>query len=261
MEHIPLSALLICLEYGTNIHLCVVFLKHYGNEATALPQEQTIHNTPFCQYMKATAGLDRCYQCRNKALDKAVKERRPFAGYCVNGVYEYCHPVIYKGDVAAVIFAGNILQGVPTDAQQPYLDTFERTPPDGHGEALCAIVDAHIQALLESTPQQEGTLLITNIRNYIEEGLCGDISVRHIASVFSYNESYIGRLFKQHTGMAIREYVNTRRLERARERLWAGNESVTDVAAGCGFNNVTYFNRLFKARYGVTPTAYRKNRL
>ncbi len=260
MKCVSLSALLASLEYGTRLHICVVFCKHYGNDGTALAREQTIHDTPFCRHMKATDGIDRCYRCRNRALEKAIRERRPFAGYCVNGVYERCHPVIYKGDVAAVIFVGNILQRAPTALQEPFLDTFEHTPPHGHAETLCAIIDAHIQALLEGSPQQDGAPLITNVCNYIEEGLCGDISVRHIASAFSYNESYIGRLFKQNTGVTIREYVNRRRLERAREQLRNGWEPVTAIAAGCGFNNVTYFNRLFKSKYGVTPTAYRKNR-
>ena len=260
MKRIPLSALLAALEYGTRLHICVVFCKHYGNDDTALPREHTIHDMPFCQHMKVTAGLDWCYRCRNKALEKAIEERRPFAGYCVNGVYEYCHPVLYKGDVAAVIFVGNILRKAPTALQKPYLDTFEHTPPDGHGETLCAIIDAHIQALLENPPQQDGAPLITNVCNYIEEGLCGDISVRQIASAFNYNESYIGRLFKRHTGTTIREYINRRRLERAREQLRTEQEPITVIAAGCGFNNVTYFNRLFKSAYGVPPTTYRKKR-
>ena len=58
---------LICaLEYGTKLHITVVFLEHYGNEKTRLPREHKIHDAPVCNAAKETPeGLSACLRCRS----------------------------------------------------------------------------------------------------------------------------------------------------------------------------------------------------
>ena len=46
--------------------------------------------------------------------------------------------------------------------------------------------------------------------------------------------------------------------EIAAERLASGRESITDIALDTGFNNISYFNRVFKKSFGMTPKAYRQ---
>ena len=119
MKDIGLNELISCLEYGTKLHISIVFLDDYGNYKTALPRERTIHSKPFCDYKKSTAlGFEKCFKCRNAALSKAVKYKKPFGGFCVNSVYEYCHPVLQGNAVAAVIFIGNIIEGVSVSGQR-----------------------------------------------------------------------------------------------------------------------------------------------
>ena len=101
---------------------------------------------------------------------------------------------------------------------------------------------------------------IENVKNYIEESLCADISVTEIARIFNYNEKYIGKLFKESQGEGIIDYVNRKRLVKAKELLELSTQTVTEIAQQTGFNNVTYFNRLFKKRFGETPTEYRKEK-
>ena len=54
------------------------------------------------------------------------------------------------------------------------------------------------------------------------------------------------------------DYLNYYRIESAAEELSASYKSVTDIALSCGFNDLSYFNRLFKRQKNMTPTAYRK---
>ena len=67
-------------------------------------------------------------------------------------------------------------------------------------------------------------------------------------------------LFKEEEGVGMLEYINTKRLDKSCELLKLSSKTVTEVARQTGFNNVTYFNRLFKKRFGKTPTEYRNKK-
>lgn len=263
MEHSSLHDLLLCLEYGTNLHISVVFLDNHGNAKTRLPFESAIHSKPYCDAMKALPkGLSRCFRCRNIALKKAIREGIPFGGQCINGVYEYVCPVVEKQSVIAVIFIGNIFPETPSRRPgdtEAFAETFEHAFDEELCKRLSRIVSNHIRLLIReySNVKTEFDPLVSNILGYIEETLSYDISVSHMASVFNYSEKYIGRLFRKSTGKTIKEYFNEKRLIRSGELLRTTDLAVTEVSAKVGFNNVTYFNRLFRRYYGMTPTEYR----
>ena len=251
MEHTNLQELLCFLEYGTNIHITVVFLENYGNEKTALDSYFVNHSKPYCEYRKSTPeGLSECVGCRNKSIARAVRDKMPFGGLCIGGVYEYVAPVIYEDVVIAVVFIGNIKDE----------SGFEQNFDEENCKRLSRIVENHIKLLIKEYPKTSGRYnpLIENIKNYIEESLYGEISVKEIAELFNYNEKYIGKLFKEEEGVGIIEYVNTKRLNKSCEILKLSNHSVTLISQKLGFNNVTYFNRLFKKRFGKSPTEFRK---
>ena len=58
--------------------------------------------------------------------------------------------------------------------------------------------------------------------------------------------------------MTCVEYLNQYRLEIAAGELAESGESVTEIALNAGFNNLSYFNRVFKRSFGMTPREYRK---
>ena len=65
-------------------------------------------------------------------------------------------------------------------------------------------------------------------------------------------------VFRDQTGMSFIQYLNDYRLEVAAEQLSNGNESVTEIAVKNGFDNISYFIRAFKAKFGCTPLEYKK---
>ena len=82
--------------------------------------------------------------------------------------------------------------------------------------------------------------------------------MKELAILYHKNEKYLGRLFKNDVGIIFHKYCLELKLERAAKMLKKTNDKTIDIAFDCGFNNISYFNRAFKAQHGVTPKEYRK---
>lgn len=70
-------------------------------------------------------------------------------------------------------------------------------------------------------------------------------------------QSQFHALFKATTGRSPRQYQIDRRLEAAMDRLISTSDTVSEIAYSMGYQNVSSFNRLFKARFGITPGQFR----
>ncbi|BCQ45000.1 hypothetical protein ERHA55_25270 [Erwinia rhapontici] len=73
-----------------------------------------------------------------------------------------------------------------------------------------------------------------------------------------YSKWHLQRMFKQHTGHALGEYIRERRLKKSAERLARGGEPILDVAISFGFDSQQSFNRSFKRQFGQSPGAWRR---
>lgn len=86
-----------------------------------------------------------------------------------------------------------------------------------------------------------------------------DISPEQVARKLRLSPRYLQQLLHE-TGSTFTERVLELRLQRARQMLvQRGNRQmkISDIAYACGFNEVSYFNRCFRRRFGDTPTGYR----
>jgi len=82
-------------------------------------------------------------------------------------------------------------------------------------------------------------------------------SIRTFLASLGRSYDHQARLFKAAYGATPLQYVNTRRIERAKGLLRETRLPVARIAEGLGFSDVVYFNRLFRKHTGTTPGAYR----
>ncbi len=264
MEYVNLIDIIDCLTERTNLNICILFFDNHGNSKTALPHKNRIHGKPYCDFVKSTAnGYEKCFKCRNLAIKKAKEGKIPFSGFCFNGVYEYCHPIVDKDVTIAVIMVGNIILTENTINNQQislFDETFEKDFPTEKCQTICKILDTYIRILIKEFSENSDKYnpLLKNIYAYIDEFIFNDMSVQQISESFGYSAKHIGRVFKAKTGITIHEYINDERLEKAKMLLRDTNYSITDVSSKSGFNNLTYFNRIFKKKFGLTPREFRK---
>lgn len=92
---------------------------------------------------------------------------------------------------------------------------------------------------------------------FIEANLAFGISLTDVARHLGVTPRHVGRIFKAKRGVTVGEFVDRRRLEHAQQLLRERPGAVVkDVAAQCGFRDVSYFCRVFRARTGTTPARF-----
>ncbi|MGN0916065.1 MAG: helix-turn-helix domain-containing protein [Succinivibrio sp.] len=97
-----------------------------------------------------------------------------------------------------------------------------------------------------------------DLLNWIREHHSGPLTVTDAATRMNFSEAYFCRYFKKTTRMSFTEYVNDYRLEQAGDEILEGKKTLSEIAASHGFENESYFFRLFKKKYGMTPLEYKK---
>ena len=266
------------LTKGRDIHISVLDVSGILNTPlTEVRFENVIHSKKFCNIAKSTPyGNRMCLLCKAFANTKAIKNREAFSGHCFWGIYEAAYPVMINGSVAAVVYVGNAIvdkeysqrlvrtlcgrASVCTDSLFPELDRCEVLTDPSEAAAIAELVGEYINRICPTVPRFESRehWLVTAMKRHAENVYSEEISLRELAVTYHKNEKYIGRIFKKETGVSFREYCNGVRMQRAAELLKGTRDKVIDVAFECGFNNVSYFNRLFQRNYGVSPSEYRK---
>lgn len=93
---------------------------------------------------------------------------------------------------------------------------------------------------------------------YMNQHFSEDISLNQVADHIFLSKCYFHRLFTQTINCTPHNYLNTIRLQHAKELLRNTVFPVQDIATKVGFGNYSYFIQLFKHREGITPSAYRR---
>ena len=100
--------------------------------------------------------------------------------------------------------------------------------------------------------------LIEKGLEYIIANLGENVNVKDLAQKCNISEVYFRKLFKLHVGKAPVQYRNDMRMEKARQYLTYGENSITEIAETLGFSDCAYFIKQFRKETGKTPLAYRK---
>ena len=99
---------------------------------------------------------------------------------------------------------------------------------------------------------------LKHVLSFIRGAYDRPITLDEMADAADMSPQYFCTFFKQMTDKTPFAYVNAYRIERACRKLLGTDQSVTDIAFSCGFNDLSYFIKTFKAEKGMTPRAFRR---
>lgn len=109
---------------------------------------------------------------------------------------------------------------------------------------------------VETDGDDESDRLILRVLGYIEEHY-RDGELSELADELHYDLSWISRQIKRHTGKTYTQLVQEKRLSQAAYLLTTTTMSVMDIGLSAGYENMSYFHRIFQKKYGMTPRRYR----
>jgi AraC family transcriptional regulator len=98
---------------------------------------------------------------------------------------------------------------------------------------------------------------LVRAKDYIYSCYSNNISVEQVAQVACMNSFYFLRQFRKTFGVTPHQLLVTRRLEVAGRLLSTTDRPVTDICTEIGFGDLSSFGKLFRRRYGVSPSAFR----
>lgn len=102
--------------------------------------------------------------------------------------------------------------------------------------------------------------ILLAIVGHMQKNLEEPLSLEELTDKTGYSRRHIERVFKTNLGQSPGTYYRNLRLDHARTLLSTTNKRLIDIAAASGFVSVSHFSRLFKARYGISPTGFLSER-
>lgn len=103
---------------------------------------------------------------------------------------------------------------------------------------------------------------ISSVIAMVHEKYCdSELTLEFIASSFHLSRAYLGKIFKQSTGITFSDYLRHVRLENACSLLIETNQTVEEIMIACGMRDSTSFYKAFGEYFGMTPNNYRKQHL
>jgi AraC-like DNA-binding protein len=168
------------------------------------------------------------------------------------------------------------LRGNPVQEWSMLLDRARvNSVPHGPGEGsprdkpqlfVCAgrLTQNHVgpppaEALLRATQEGLDRRRLSRVLDYIEGNLEGDLTLDQLAGIACLSRFHFARAFKAAIGQSPHQHVSARRLERAKELLTRGNQSLIDITLTLNFSCQANFTRAFRQATGLTPGLYRRS--
>ena len=117
-------------------------------------------------------------------------------------------------------------------------------------------VDVFTDCMFNYIPDKNSEVIKNAIR-YISRNFSLGLTLEETAAYVHLNPAYFSTLFKRSTGSSFKEYLNMVRIEESKRLLASTELSILDVSLAAGFQDQSYFSKVFRKYTGLTPKQYR----
>lgn len=224
----------------------------------------------FCQLLQKHCGNTACTVSDRRLYELCVKTGKPQTHRCHAGFVDMCVPVC-KDEVAL----GYLIMGRMRTSEEPNAallagfpdpveaETLYRALPLYTKERAAAVVN--LATILVSYILTENLILTRNsdeaarLSAYVEKNLAEPLCAERLCRDLHLSKTMLYRLFRDHIGCGVNQYITARRIQLAKELLLRSSLSISEICERIGITGCTYFCRLFKQKTGMSPLRYRKN--
>lgn len=191
---------------------------------------------------------------------KNISRELPFTYHSI--IFSTENPIELRGKCDPYY---SIVSKYGNDPEAQFLKAFEMfiEKPPYYNLGLRSIVNEVLREFLTADLKAEERKIFPKyVRQCLErlrtEAFFSETEIGSLAGDYNISAAHFIREFKKYVGMSPKQYILKMKLSRSRELIRHTNLPISEISEKCGFENVTYFNRIFKARYEETPTAFRR---
>ncbi|MBQ9063286.1 MAG: PocR ligand-binding domain-containing protein [Eubacterium sp.] len=128
----------------------------------------------------------------------------------------------------------------------------------GDFNEICYILSDNIDVFTEQfIESDQHHSAITHAIRYLSVHYSEPVTLAGAARSAGVHPSYLSSLFRKVTGLTFKDYLNQIRIEHALELLKNTDYPIMEIAISCGFNDQSYFTKVFKKQTGMTPRQFR----
>ncbi len=227
----------------------------------------------YCKYINSNFVLSsKCLICDYALLKECKEKKQPVSHVCHAGLLDIAIPIMHNQSILGYILLGqlkvddnfsNVKRGFVNDElNTEKLEDLYRALPIKNEEFIKSIINlATILAkhlLLENIVKPTNSSTLDTLVNFINNNIQAPLSVEYIAQQNFVSVSLVYKLFYAHFNTTVKDYINKKRCELSLSLLMFSDKSLNDVAFEVGFSSLSYFSKVFKKLYGVSPLKYRK---
>lgn len=279
----------IAQDFAQATSLAVVVVNIHGDEISEL-----FNFTSFCQMMRRHPQLStRCRMSDRCGGLEASKSDQPCIYRCHAGLTDFSIPLVIAGHLVDFVLCGQVrLRNDDVDlvdilnvddcwqADPELLNEFRKVPEMDYSRVMASadllklIVENCLKKQLNfvvikenkpysdplrqtRTPNPHDNKMKKALR-YIDAHLSDDLRLEDVASHVYLSPYYFSKLFKKYHGIGFNAWVNQQRMASARELLCHSDWSIASIARNLGFSQTSYFCKVFRQTYQVTPQVYRQ---
>lgn len=220
----------------------------------------------YCSALQKLNLLDRPCHCSDRELlNKCNNSKQPQSHICHAGLCDSAMPIIKNDIIVGYVIFGRVktkhspqINGYLSDKRNTeMLNALYSKLPFCTEEQIASLLDLLPRILFQNAIEIENDSFITSIVLYIDNNLHHKLDIRSICNEFYISKNRLYTVFHDYFGLPVNDYITNRRISKAKEMLKTTKEPVYKIAEEAGFDNYTYFCKLFKRKTGFTPTKYR----
>ncbi len=164
-------------------------------------------------------------------------------------------------ELCSLLSRASIEGGAPTNKILVLNNMFLKSLMDINSlDNLCMKLQECVETFSESMFIQSPTKnndIIQKAASYIAKNFSNQLTLEEVANYVHLNPAYFSTMFKQSTGSSFKEHLNMVRIEESKRLLANTDYAIIDIATATGFEDQSYFSKVFKKYTGLTPKQYR----
>lgn len=245
----------------------------------------------FCKVFRKNSTLSLfCEKCDLKALNKVLLSRTPYIYKCHSGLIDVIIPILYEGEIIGAFLIGQFLlennqefelekilkENIGKNIDLKLLQEKYKELTVINLEKLESIIRIvtystyYIADCIKNKKWLEMKNTVSKVKielsnskiapiiKYINEHINENVSLSLGANLCNMSQSQFSRTFKKETGKTFKEYVLLKKIEQAKFYIKTTDKSFSEISDFLGFEDSSYFTKLFKKYEGITPKEYKK---